>query len=267
MNEQNITPERERNPNSEGENNALREFAKQFTLDESKVKSAEKPIDEKSVEKTKPKNLNELAERLGVEVKDLYDMEIPSDKLKGMTLGKLKDHMAEREKFTIETLKFAEDKAAKETGFLRAEQELQTLLATMPKELLKPEMIAAAKAKHESIVTTERQKTIEIIPEWRDPVIREKELGDMATHMQAYGFPENYLMSIVDSRTMRYIRDNWQRKVRIDKALADVVERRPANISKSKTNSGAPAKAVSRQSKSRADQEVSRYLGVLNNRR
>jgi hypothetical protein len=264
MNEQNTTPEREAPTDSEGSDNALREFAKQFTVDESKGKAAEKPDGEKPPEKVKPKDLNALAETLGIEVKDLYDMEIPSDKLKGMTLGKLKDHMAEREKFTVESLKFAEDKAAKETGFLRAEQELQTLIATMPKELLKPEMIAAAKTKHEAVVKAERQKTIEIIPEWQDPVIREKELGAMATHMQAYGFPENYLMSIIDSRTMRYIRDNWQRKVRIDKALADVVERKPANTGKSKTNGGTQQKAVSQKPKSRQQQEVDRFIGALN---
>src|SRR5262245_61706384 len=47
----------------------------------------------------KPKDVAELAERLGLDVKDVYGIAVPSDQVEGLTFGKLKDLAAEHEAF------------------------------------------------------------------------------------------------------------------------------------------------------------------------
>jgi hypothetical protein len=243
---------------------SLRELARQYRLEEEPAESSE-PAETQSGDeprKGKPKTLTELAERLGVEVKDLYDLEIPSDKLKGLTLGKLKDHMAEREAFTTRSLKFEEDAAQKDADFSRGQLELQTLIQALPKEAITPQLREAVRQKHEAALSVERKRTLDAIPEWRDESRRTEELTAMVEYLTGFGFPTGYLAQVNDHRALKFIRTAWQREQRLRKALELVSEQKPNALGKSKD--AARGKPASARPLSREEREVKRYLGVFN---
>lgn len=249
--------------NDDANESSLRELARQYRLDEPETATPAETQGGATPPKGKPKTLTELAERLGVEVKDLYDLEIPSDKLKGLTLGKLKDHMAERETFTTRSLKFEEDAAQKEADFSRAQLELQTLLQALPKEAITPQLREAVRQKHEAALSVERKRTLDAIPEWRDESLRTTDLAAMVEYLTGFGFPKEYLAQVNDHRALKFIRTAWQREQRLRKALELVSEQKPAALGKSKdAPNGKPAQQ--RQPLSRQEREVRRYLNVFN---
>jgi len=249
---------------------ALRELARQYTLQETPETAdtddqpSAKPGESPERKKAKPKTLKELAETLQLDVKDLYDLEIPASKPgEKFTLGQLKDHLAERENFTVSQLKLDEDRARMESDFTRAQQELQTLLAALPKEAIKPETLELIRTRHETTLKNERTRTMELIPEWRDEERRTQDLTGMAEHLKDYGFSASYLKSVYDSRTMKYLRDNYLRKQRLDKALALVTEKKPNALGKGKPGTPQPP-GEPKGRLTREEQQVSRYLKAIN---
>lgn len=188
-------------------------------------------LEGKKPSKSKPTDLNSLAETLGVEVKDLYELQIPSAREgeQPYTLGKLKDLASEQDDFTIRNLQFEELKRTKETEFSQIEDELKTLMSALPESALKPEVLKQVRAKRDAMLTQERAATLEAIPEWKDEELRTQELKGIIDHLKGWGFPDNYLQKVADHRTIKYLRDNYRRDEMIKKALAKVSE------SKSKT--------------------------------
>src|SRR5690606_25311843 len=121
---------------------------------------------------------------------------------------------------------------------------LQTLLSSLPPSAIKPEVLEVARQKHAQALRMERQKTLEVIPEWQDESRREEELTGIVDHLNDYGFPKNYLETVYDHRTMRYIRDNYLREQRIRKALGQVKEVKTNPMARSRKNAqGAASKA------------------------
>jgi hypothetical protein len=197
-------------------------------------KAAEKPKDAKP-----PKALKELAERLELKPEDLYAIEIPMSDGKSKTLGQLKDLAGKEGDLTARELRIEEERTRKESDLLRSQNELRELVSALPKDALKPEVVNAIRQKHEQHVSTERARTLELIPEWRDETKRTEEIAGMVEHLKGYGFPAQYLQAIYDSRALKYIRENMLREQRIRKALEQVQPAKPAATTKSKPN-GAP---------------------------
>jgi hypothetical protein len=252
--------------------NPLRELAAKLNA-EKEADPAEKPAEgdppKKPAAKAKPKDLTTLAETLGVEVKDLYDLEIPSTRegAEPFTLGKLKDLAAEQDAFTVRSLQHDETVRRKEAEFIRAEQELQTLLAALPKDALKPEVRKAVQDRLEETVKVERTRTLEAIPEWADEKLRTEELKGMVEFLKDYGFSDTYLLRNFDHRTMRFVRAFWQQTVKLRKALGEVTERTP---SKTPSKSGPPAarsKPKSNGIQTPQQREVSAFEQTLRNAR
>jgi hypothetical protein len=252
---------------------SLRELAKSFSLDKGgkpqpKVETGESHAegdDKKPPAKSKPKDLKTLAETLGVEVKDLYDIAIPSgrDGEEPTTLGKLKDHFAEREDFTVRSLAFDEEKRRKEADFLRAEQELQVLLSALPKDAIKPETLKAAREKQANHMKAERARALDTIPEWKDEKVREADLTEIVEHLSSYGLSAAYLASVYDHRTMKLLRDFTKQTRRLKAALELASERTPKTQGKSK--SGQPSgKPVPAKPRGRVEQQMQRLLSAIN---
>lgn len=186
--------------------------------------------------KGKPKTMAELAVTLGVEPAELYGIQVPSaqEGAEPYTLGKLKDLAAEHDDFTLRSLRLEDDARKRQSEFMRAEAELQEILATLPPDAIKPEARAKLEAKRNRALVSERQRVLEVIPEWKDATVRTQEIESMVEHLKDYGFPETYLSSVFDHRTLRYIRANWQREQQIRKALERVQEKKPTTPPKSK---------------------------------
>lgn len=228
------------------------------TADPAETQSA----DDSPPTKAKPKTFAELAERAGLKVEDLYGIEIPSDKVKGLTLGKLKDHAADQENFTTRVLQFEEDAARKEAEFGRQTLELQTLLSALPKDALKPEVRDAIRTKLEAAAKLEIERTLQVIPEWSNEAVRTADMKGMIEHLEGFGFEPSYLTKVKDHRTLKFIRASWQREQRIQKALALVTEKKPGALGNSKPNGASRPKTGSKPM-SREAQEAARYLQAL----
>jgi hypothetical protein len=255
-------------PNKPAENeSALRKLAAEFFPD----KVDETPPAEVQGAKPKavPKDIKSLAEVLGVGVEALYDLEIPAKREgeKPHKLGELKDHAAEREDFTVRSLAFEEDKRTREADLLRSQEELQTLVASLPPDAIKPEVREAARKRQATYIQQERKRTLEVISDWRDEKVREKDIGELATHLGAYGFPDNYLAGVYDHRLMKYFHDNMKREQQLRAALAKV-NVKPASETPGRGSGAGDKKPAQAQStrKNRHERSVENLLNQFNTR-
>jgi len=188
--------------------------------------------------KKPPKALKDLAERLGLTPESLYAVEIPLASGKSMTLGKLKDAAARDGDVTVRELAFEESRTRKESELLRAQAELRELVQALPPNAVKPEVVEALRKRHDNYLTTERARTLEVIPEWQDEDRRAVEIEQLVEHLKGYGFPSSYLQTVHDHRILKYIRDNWQRAERIRRALEQVESGKPSTPAPSRGGNG-----------------------------
>lgn len=216
--------------------------AEEADAEESSAPDDEGKAAERHEKAKPPKALKELAERLSLKPEDLYAIEVPMSDGKTKTLGQLKDLAAKEGDLSVRELAIEESRTRKEGDLLRAQAELRELVEALPKDALKPEVLNAVRQKHEAVLTRERTRTLEAIPEWRDEAKRTEDEAGMIEHLKGYGFPASYLKSIFDSRALKYIRENWQRETRIRKALEQVQEVKPTATPRSKSTNGAPKK-------------------------
>lgn len=182
---------------------------------------------DESQKKGKPKTLDALAERLGIDVKELYDITLNTGKHDGqegkdVTLGELKDLAKDSATFEVEKLDFAEQRTKQEADWLRAQQDFSALVKMLPKSAVKPELLKAIADQRLENVEVERSATLRSIPAWKDDAVEESDRKAMSEHLQTYGFGANQLELVTDNRMIKYIRDNWQREERIKAALEKV---------------------------------------------
>lgn len=205
--------------------------------------------------KAKPKKFNDLAGTLGMELDDLYKLEIAAG-TDGtpVTVEQLKDLHAKQDDFTLRELQFEEQRQVKEGELIRAQDELRELMAALPEKAIKPEVLERLRKKRDETQTLERGKTLEAIPEWRDEKRRTEDIRGMVEHLKGYGFPENYLQSVFNHRSLKYIRDNWLRETRIRRALESVKSGKPNPTTTTPATGKAPKKqstAVNQKRKGR----------------
>jgi len=222
----------------------LLQQSEEVSNDEQAGDESEKPGGDESGDESKaPTKFNDLAGKLGVELDDLYALEITSaDGAEPVTIEALKDMHAKQIDLDMRELQFEESRAESEQKLMQAQNELRELMAALPEKAIKPEVLEKIRKKHDQQVTIERQRTLDVIPEWKDAKRREADITGMAEHLQGYGYPVNYLQNVVDHKQLKYIRDNWQREQRIKKALAAVKAGKPNTKPAAKTSKKAPVK-------------------------
>lgn len=200
----------------------------------------------------KPNDLKALAEKFAAEDKDLYEIAIPFANGESRTIGELKDIANKQDDFTVREMKFEESRETREADLMRAQDELRQLMSSLPPESIKPEMIEKVRVKHEATLQVERAATREAIPEWDDEETQKADVQGMMEHLKGYGIPETYLMSIYDHRILKYMRDNWLRQQRVEKALAQVTKGQPAKTKTSKATGKAPRKLATQTNSRKA---------------
>jgi len=169
------------------------------------------------------KTIADAAERLGIKIEDLYKLEVSiadGQDAEKFSVGALKDAMKERTDFKFQQLAWENDKTEQEGSLLRSRNELVELLSLLPKEAIQPQVITSIREKHDAALKLERERTALVIPDWKDETKKAADVDAMRAHLVRSGFPPNYLNSVSDHRTMKYIRDNMIREKRIAEALA-----------------------------------------------
>lgn len=189
-----------------------------------------------------PTVLREVAERLGVQPDALYKIAIPLPNGKSMTLGALKDAAAAQGDFSVRELEFETRRTRQEGDLLRAQQELRDIVAALPEAARKPELLETVRKRADARLKAERQRTLDVIPEWEDEERRTQDMAGIVDHLKGFGFPANYLEGISDHRVIKYIRDNWILQVRVQKALEAAKEETPEPHRKSPSNRKPPTK-------------------------
>lgn len=201
------------------------------------------PVATEGTQTVAPTKFNDLADTLGMELNDLYKLEISqAEDGSPVTVENLKDHYAKQVDFSLHELEFEERRTKQESELMQAQEELRELMAALPEKAIAPEVLQKVRDKHEAQVQLERRRMFDVIPTWQDEQARTKDIEGMADHMKQYGFPVDYLERVVDHRQMKYIRDNWQREQRIRIALAKVTAGKPNPTSKQKPARKAPSK-------------------------
>lgn len=194
---------------------------------------------------TRLTKFNDLAGKLEMELDDLYKLELTlSEGGDPVTVEQLKDAYANKSDHDLNVIEFEERRTQEEQQMMRVKAELQEILQALPKQAVKPEVLEKIRAKAEATNKVERQKTLEVIPEWKDPKVRETEIAAMADHLQGYGFPVHYLKQVVSHQQLKYIRDNWRREERVRKAIEQVRAGKPGKTPASKAQKKAPKKST-----------------------
>lgn len=244
----------------ESQSDDLQSFLAGF--DGEKLEAAEKPDEGKPKSKPQLSDLNALAESLGVEVKDLYSVQIPSsvNGAEAHTLGKLKDLAKDQDDLTVRALKFDESSRRRESELIAEEQRLAMLMESLPKTAIKPEILAKVEQRRLAKLSAECERTMELIPEWSDEAVRSEELKGIVEHLESFGVPGSFLVRHFDAATLRYVRENFVREKRLKEGLAKLKERKPTQQSKS----GTVDKTARRGMPNGASPEDRRALSFLN---
>ena len=190
-----------------------------------------------------PTKFNDLAGELGVDLDALYKLEVSqADDGTPVTIENLKDHFSKQSDIELRELEFDERRIKQESELLREQNELRELMAALPEKAIRPEVLQKVRDKHAAQMQMERQRTMELIPDWQDEKTRTKDIEGMAAHLQQYGYPVDHLERVADHRQLKYIRDNWQRETRIRKALEKVRAGNPKPTTRQKPARKAPQK-------------------------
>jgi len=190
-----------------------------------------------------PTKFNDLAGKLGLELDDLYKLEVSqAEDGTPVTVEDLKDNHAKQADLSLREIEFEERRTKSEADLMQAQNELRELMAALPEKAVKPEVLQKIRDKHEAQMTLERQRTLEVIPEWTDQETRTADMEGMSNHLKQYGYPVDHLERVADHRQIKYIRDNWLREQRIRKALDVVKAGKPNPTKPSKPTGRAPRK-------------------------
>lgn len=218
---------------------------------------AEKP-------KGKPKALKELAETLGLEDKDLYDIAVPMADGTTKTLGELKDAVAQQDDLSVRELQLEERRAKLEAEITQERADIESLIKLIDPKALTPKFVEEVKRRAADEGKREMQATLALIPEWQDAAVREKELAGMVDYLKGFGIPPTFLSAAPNHKLFRLVRDAWQRKARVDAALAKVAPvKRETTAGKSRPNGKAPAKPTAPTASLNSGDLRSRFRAIL----
>lgn len=192
-------------------------------------------------------SIDRLVKKLAVKPEQVYAIKVPMPNgAEPLTIGELKDRVGELVGFEARELAFDQRRMKAEGELLRAQTEMRDLLAMLPKEQIKPEMVEKVRKRHEVTMARERALTLEHIPDWNDEKRRMEDIQGMIDMLSEYGFDETFIETVVDHRALKFIRDMYLRDKRIKAALAKVT----TPTKKGKAPSGKASKGPVRPSNS-----------------
>lgn len=170
-----------------------------------------------------PETLEALSKRLGFKPEQVYNVKIPlADGAEPLTIGQLKDRVGELVNLETRETQFEQRRMHVEGELLRSQTEIREILAMIPKEHIRPEVVNKIRKRHDENMAFERRMTLEHIPEWRDEKKAGEDLQGMIEFTKRWGFDQTFMATVHDHRAIKFIRDMYLRDKRIQAALAKV---------------------------------------------
>ena len=212
-----------------------------------------------------PKSLDALAEGLGVDVADLYNLEVPLGGEQGsVTLGQLKDLGKAGSQIDLDRIEFEERQTEFEAQQRKAAQDMADLIASLPRKAITDELVGKIHQQRAAIQEREEQLLAGAIPQWSDPVVKERDRTAMADYLAEFGFPQGFLDTVVDHKTQALIRDAALRKQRLSKALEQVRQVKNTGHGTQTKTSKPKSKAGTSPPRTRAaDQKVDQVADLI----
>lgn len=163
-----------------------------------------------------PGDLAALAERLGMAPDALYSVKLPMpDGREAVTIGQLKDAYRDAEAIERQREAVIQQRGEWHADQLRAQRELDQLLAAIPQDAVRPELRAAVEQVNRERISRETEALLRAVPEWSDPDAVRADLAAITAFVQPYGITAQDLHAVTDHRLLRLLRD----QVRLAKKL------------------------------------------------
>ena len=154
-----------------------------------------------------PKSIKALAEKLGVETSELYDIKLSMPDGTELSLGALKDQYQDIQTLTTEREALDERRIAFDTEISAKTSELEALAQVVDPSRITAEEKQAYNTFVEQQLARESKLLLQTTPEWADPIQREADLKLMLEHAGKFGMSEGELRSIKSHTVIRMIRD------------------------------------------------------------
>jgi hypothetical protein len=211
-------------------------------------------------EKAKPEMFNDLAEAHGIKLDDLYKLKVTTADGETVTIEELKSLQTKQDDIVLRDLEFEETRAGKEGQLRQAQNEISEIVAALPAGTIKPAMLDKLRAKNVARVELEQSRTLTAIPTWSDEPTRTSDMKGMTTHLERFGFPSDYLGSVVDHRMFVFIRESHLREQRIKNALERVRAGKPNPTTPTKIVGKSPGKTVDKPKNANARNGLEQFF-------
>jgi hypothetical protein len=211
-------------------------------------------------EKAKPDMFNDLAERLEIELDDLYGLKVSVGDGETVTIEELKALHTTQDALAVRELEFEETRVTKEGELRQAQNEIAEIVAALPNGTLSPEVLEKLRAKNAARLEVEQSRTLEAIPTWQNEDARTADLVGMSAHLERFGFPAGHVANVSDHRMFVFIRESYLREQRIQKALEKVRAGKPNPTTSTKTTGKAPGKTGAAPRKSDARNGLEQFF-------
>lgn len=176
---------------------------------------AESPDDdgENENEQEQEQDLNEgldvkaLAERLGVDAAEIYDIQFKYGDGESMSLGELKDLGSRSKEIEAQGESLTIKLEDHENDQLRSRAEMNLIISMLPKEAISEHFVETAREQHRIAMSRERISLLEAIPAWQEPQAEKAGRELIISALDDYGFSKGEVAAMLDHRLVKVIHD------------------------------------------------------------
>lgn len=151
-------------------------------------------------------NIGALADHLGVEAADVYELEVPIGDGVTATLGQLKDEFKEYGPAKEYQATLHQERGDFEKSVMQTRAELNAIVNAIPPEM-RDSVINAGRQHQAQWSKDQETAVLEAIPEWADADRRATDRAHLIEDGSEYGFSEAEITYTQDARTLRMLRD------------------------------------------------------------
>lgn len=163
----------------------------------------------------------ELAEKLGVNVKDVYKIKFPYGRNgESLSLGELKDVGIRARDLDSQTTQLESDREAYTNDKMVSRAEMQNIISLLPE--IPQQLVDQAQAQYRNVVSQERVALMETIPAWTDPAKEKLARVDILANLKTYGFTAVEMDHMLDHRLVKLLDDFTRLKGKLVKPKSDI---------------------------------------------
>lgn len=163
----------------------------------------------------------DLAEKLGVNVKDIYKIKFPYGRNgESLSLGELKDVGIRARDLDSQTTQLESDREAYTNDKMVSRAEMQNIISLLPE--IPQQLVDQAQAQYRNVVSQERVALMETIPAWSDPAKEKAARTDILTNLKTYGFTAVEMDHMLDHRLVKLLDDFTRLKGKLVKPKSDI---------------------------------------------